>query len=248
MTAMQRSESTESPATVDTVAGRRLATAVTAWIGVSALFGVATFVLGQSIVPASAGASKALTAITVFEVYALLIGSLYLSLGRHGGLRNRLRVRFTSAGDLAMAVGVGALCWGAVVVVYFAIGALGALGDSLIWLGSDGGRLGSLDPVTTGLSLLRACLLAPIGEELLFRGALFGWLRGRAGAWPTILVFAVLFGAIHILPILMPVGFTLGLGLGWVRERTGSVLPGIFFHIAHNTALFAVVYVLAGWH
>jgi uncharacterized protein len=248
MTATQRNEATEPPATVGTVPGRRLATALTVWIGVSALFGVATFVLGQSIVPASAGASKALTAITVFEVYALLIGSLYLSLGRHGDLRNRLRVRFTSVGDLVMVVGVGALCWGAVVVVYFAIGALGALGDSLVWLGSDGGRLGSLDPVTTGLSLLRACLLAPIGEELLFRGALFGWLRGRAGAWPTILVSAALFGATHILPILMPVGFALGLGLGWVRERTGSVLPGIFFHIAHNTALFAIVYVLAGWH
>jgi membrane protease YdiL (CAAX protease family) len=248
MTTAQWNEATDPVATFETVPGRRLARALTGWIGVSAVVGVATFVAGRAIVPAPADPTKALTAISVFEVYALLVVSLYLPLGRHGDLRKRLRVRFTTVGDLALVVGVGALCWGAVVVVFFAIGALGALGDSLIWLGSDGGRLGSIDPVTTSLSLLRACVLAPIGEELLFRGALFGWLRGRAGAWPTIFVSAVLFGAVHILPILMPVGFALGLGLGWVRERTGSVLPGIFFHIAHNTALFAVVYVLAGWH
>ena len=54
---------------------------------------------------------------------------------------------------------------------------------------------GAADPTVnvTGLSLLRACLVAPLAEELLFRGALFGWLRRRLPAWPAILVSAALF-------------------------------------------------------
>jgi membrane protease YdiL (CAAX protease family) len=237
-----------SSTSIGAVPGARLAGALVVWVGTSAVVGIATFAAASAVAPASAGLTKAITAISVFEVYALLIASLYLFLGRNDGLRDILRIRFASASDVALAVATGVLCWGAVALVYTAIGAFGVLVDALAWLGSDGGRLGSLDPFTTSLSLVRACLLAPIGEELLFRGALFGWLRSRSGAWPTILITAVLFGGIHILPILVPLGFGLGLGLGWVRERTGSILPGLAFHVAHNTILFAAVYVLAGWH
>jgi membrane protease YdiL (CAAX protease family) len=38
-----------------------------------------------------------------------------------------------------------------------------------------------------------------------------------------------------------------GLGLGRLRERTGSVIPGIAFHALHNTVLFIAVFVLVGW-
>ncbi len=237
-----------SSTSIGAVPGARLAGALVVWVGTSAVVGAATFAAASAVAPASAGLTKAITAISVFEVYALLIASLYLFLGRSGGFRDILQIRFASVNDVALAVATGVLCWGAVALVYTAIGAFGVLVDALAWLGSDGGRLGSLDPFTTSLSLARACLLAPIGEELLFRGALFGWFRSRYGAWPTILTTAALFGGIHILPILMPLGFGLGLGLGWVRERTGSTLPGIVFHIAHNTVLFTAVYVLAGWH
>jgi membrane protease YdiL (CAAX protease family) len=46
----------------------------------------------------------------------------------------------------------------------------------------------------------------------------------------------------------MPLAFTLGIGLGWVRERTGSTLPGVAFHVAQNSALLATVYFATGWH
>ena len=75
------------------------------------------------------------------------------------------------------------------------------------------------------LALARACVLAPLGEELLFRGALYGWIRRRLGARTTIGVTAVLFAVIHPLPILWPAVALLGVGAGWAREKTGSIVP-----------------------
>jgi len=230
------------------VPGSRLALTLVTWIVVSAVVGSATFAVGSAMMPASTGTTNTLTAISVFEVYVLLLASLYAVLGRHGGLQDWLGVRFSSGADIVLAVAVGAVCWGVAAIAFLVIGQLGSLFDALVWIGSDGGRLGSLDPVTTSLSVLRACVLAPIAEELLFRGALFGWLRARTGARFTILATAALFGAIHILPILMPVGFVLGLGLGWVRERTGSTVPGVVFHITSNVAMVVGAYLLTGWH
>jgi len=230
------------------VPGSRLAWTLAIWVVVSAVVGSATFAVGSAMVPASTGTTKALTAISVFEVYVVLLASLYAVLGRHDGLQDSLRARYTSGADIILAMAVGALCWGVAATSFFVVGQLGSLFDALMWIGSDGGRLGSLDPVTTSLSVLRACVLAPIAEELLFRGALFGWLRSRSGARFTILTTAALFGAIHILPTLMPVGFVLGLGLGWVRERTGSTVPGVVVHITSMVALVVGAYLLTSWH
>jgi CAAX protease family protein len=58
---------------------------------------------------------------------------------------------------------------------------------------------------------------------------------------------SVLFAVIHFMPsVIMPVAFVLGLALGWVRERTGSTLPGIVFHIAQNIVITTGAYALSG--
>ena len=230
------------------VPGVGIAKALGGWAAVSILVGAATYAVATVVAPGLAADSVTLTAVIVFEVYALLVGSLYVFLGRAGGLHDVLRLRFTSKEDLLLGVAVGLFSWSVVVVAYLAVGLLDDLLDALMfYVGSDGGRLGSLGPIVAGLSLLRACLVAPLAEELLFRGALFGWLRRRLPAWPAILVSAVLFGAVHISPILMPAGFILGVGLGWLRERTGSILPGLVFHIANNAVVVAVTFAMTGW-
>jgi membrane protease YdiL (CAAX protease family) len=142
---------------------------------------------------------------------------------------------------------VGALSVAAL-LGYAVIGAWPPLADELVWVGRDGGRLGSLDPVTTAITLVRGTLLAALGEELLFRGALFGWLRSHLPAWPTIVLTATLWTAMHVgLLVALPYVLVQGLGLGWPRERSGSVVPGLAFHFVHNSVLFAAVFALVGW-
>jgi membrane protease YdiL (CAAX protease family) len=45
----------------------------------------------------------------------------------------------------------------------------------------------------------------------------------------------------------LPLAAVLGVVLGGVRERSGSVLPGIVIHAANNAALMAMSYALTGW-
>lgn len=85
--------------------------------------------------------------------------------------------------------------------------------------------------------LAAAILVAPAGEEIMFRGFLFrGWARSHRGAWPAIVVISLLWAALHIqydwagvLQI-----FVIGLFLGWMRWRSGSTLLTFLLHALFN--------------
>lgn len=89
-------------------------------------------------------------------------------------------------------------------------------------------------------------LLAPLAEEVVFRGAalrsLLGWAEGRGewGAWTAIAVSALLFAAAHLNPAQMPHAFIVGLLLGWMYWRTGSILPGMAYHWANNSTAYVI--------
>ena len=84
------------------------------------------------------------------------------------------------------------------------------------------------------------CLLAPIGEELIFRGAvlrkLLEWKPEHR--WLMITFSAVLFAVAHMNPAQIIHPLLIGLLLGWMYERTGSIIPGVAYHWANNTAAF----------
>jgi membrane protease YdiL (CAAX protease family) len=84
------------------------------------------------------------------------------------------------------------------------------------------------------------CLLAPIGEELVFRGAvlhkLLEWKPERR--WLMITFSAVLFAVAHMNPAQIIHPLLIGLLLGWMYERTGSIIPGVAYHWANNTAAY----------
>jgi len=84
------------------------------------------------------------------------------------------------------------------------------------------------------------CLLAPIAEELVFRGAalrmLLQWKPEHR--WLMILLSALLFAVAHMNPAQFIHPVLIGLLLGWMYERTGSVLPGIIYHWINNTVAY----------
>jgi ABC-2 type transport system permease protein/sodium transport system permease protein len=92
-----------------------------------------------------------------------------------------------------------------------------------------------------------ALAVAPgVCEELFFRGFLLTALRSRMARWPAILTSAALFGVFHLITTdsLTVVRFLpstlLGVALGWICVRTGSVLPGMLMHATHNGLLLLV--------
>jgi hypothetical protein len=102
----------------------------------------------------------------------------------------------------------------------------------------------------TSLLLLSAaltCVLAPICEELLFRGYVFTALRGWRGTWPAAAITGLVFGAVHAgsAPALDLVPLAaLGVGLCLLYRYTGSLYPCIAAHSLNNSLAFAA---LEGW-
>lgn len=84
--------------------------------------------------------------------------------------------------------------------------------------------------------VLGICLIAPILEELLFRGAIQGhMLKIYKNPTTSILLSALVFGVIHGNPAQIPFAFLMGIVLGALYYRTGSLIPGIFIHVLNNS-------------
>lgn len=85
--------------------------------------------------------------------------------------------------------------------------------------------------------VLYGCLIAPVLEEMLFRGIILRSFLRQYAKWTAILMSAVLFGLAHMNLYQFIVGLMLGMYLGWLYERTRSLLPCIGLHVVYNTTL-----------
>lgn len=98
------------------------------------------------------------------------------------------------------------------------------------------------------LAVLAAVVMAPIAEELLFRGLLHRALRHRLRIVPATLLSSVIFAVVHVdvaasQPLAL-VGLTfVGVVLAIAHERTGSLLVPVVMHATHNAVTIAAVVV-----
>ena len=83
-------------------------------------------------------------------------------------------------------------------------------------------------------------ILTPFAEELLFRGFILGMLMKRYEGTTAIVISSLIFAIAHE-PIAMGLAFGGGLLYGWVRVRTGSVIPGMMAHAIWNGFITFVV-------
>lgn len=84
-------------------------------------------------------------------------------------------------------------------------------------------------------------LLAPLSEELVFRGAVLrSLLKWKSNPWIGIVISAFLFALIHMNPVQMPHAFLIGLLLGWMYYRTDSIVPGVVYHWVNNTVAYVM--------
>lgn len=94
-----------------------------------------------------------------------------------------------------------------------------------------------------GLTLLVAGLAVPFGEELLFRGVLYTWLR-RWGIVIATSGSALVFGYTHGLNVVFPATVLLGVLLALAYERSGSIWPGVVGHVLYNLLVFSAARLL----
>lgn len=84
-------------------------------------------------------------------------------------------------------------------------------------------------------------LLAPLSEELVFRGAILReLLKWKENPWIGIIISAMLFSLVHMNPVQMPHAFLVGILLGWLYYRTNSIIPGVTWHWVNNTIAYVM--------
>lgn len=98
-----------------------------------------------------------------------------------------------------------------------------------------------LPALGTALTVVYAIVIAPIGEELFFRGIMFRALRDRHGFWVGAVGSSIGFGSIHFIPgsaidaaLLMTVMFFTGIALCFVYERRRTIVAPIAAHVTFN--------------
>lgn len=90
-------------------------------------------------------------------------------------------------------------------------------------------------------AMLYVCLLGPITEELLTRGYVLGGLRNRYGTVIPILISSALFTVLHLNIVQGINGFVMGVILGVLYVRTGSIFSCMLAHIINNSVAMVVI-------
>ena len=93
------------------------------------------------------------------------------------------------------------------------------------------------------LAFITLVIIAPIAEETLFRGYLFGKLRRAVPLWVAMLVTSVLFGAVHGQWNVGIDVFVLSMVACGLREVTGSIWAGILLHMIKNGLAFYILFI-----
>jgi membrane protease YdiL (CAAX protease family) len=96
--------------------------------------------------------------------------------------------------------------------------------------------------------IIAAVLIAPIGEEIIFRGMITKLLLKEYRPAKAILISALIFGIIHLNPAQILGAFVAGLLFGWLYYKTRSVIPGIILHFINNgLSVLVTIYLGETW-
>jgi hypothetical protein len=71
---------------------------------------------------------------------------------------------------------------------------------------------------------------------------LYPLLRRRMPAALAIMANAAIFSLVHVIPVLIPSLFVVGLCLAYLRERSGSIWPGVLYHAMQNSLAMVAIY------
>ncbi|MBE6673492.1 MAG: CPBP family intramembrane metalloprotease [Ruminococcaceae bacterium] len=105
------------------------------------------------------------------------------------------------------------------------------------WLQAQDSAYEDVNNSSSLMQFLSVGFMAPLLEEVLFRGLILGSLKKEMHPWLAIVISAVFFGVAHGTPIGIIYATVLGIFMGWIFVKFNSVLPGFLFHMAYNCTL-----------
>ena len=100
--------------------------------------------------------------------------------------------------------------------------------------------ISSVDRIVSFVALV---IMAPLMEELIFRGYLYGRLRSKISAFPAIILVSVLFGVMHGQWNVGIVVGVMSVVMCIAREMTGTIYAGVLMHMIRNGVAFYMLYV-----
>ncbi|MEO8322974.1 MAG: type II CAAX endopeptidase family protein [Actinomycetota bacterium] len=104
------------------------------------------------------------------------------------------------------------------------------------------GSEGVLDRAQIPWVVMLTVVVAPIVEEIVFRGLLYGYLRSRMSIKVAAPISALIFACFHFIPLLIPSLFVLGIALAFVYERYKSILVPMALHALNNGIVVWALY------
>lgn len=102
-------------------------------------------------------------------------------------------------------------------------------------------RSGAVDIVLVFLVIV---IIAPIVEELVFRGYLYGSLRPRLPWWLCAVIVSILFGIVHGQWNVGVDVFAMSMVACYLREKTDAIWSGVALHMMKNLVAFSVLFLL----
>jgi membrane protease YdiL (CAAX protease family) len=136
------------------------------------------------------------------------------------------------------------------VLVWTILCTLALLTVELAWFGAVARtvRLPHLESPLPQVGFLGIVLGAPIAEEVLFRGYGLSRIRELGGEGRALLFTALVFAFAHMHWVKLPGTFALGLFLGWLVLRTGSLWPALLGHFTINASAVVLSLLVPGEH
>ena len=184
--------------------------------------------------------------ISLIMIEALLIPMILLFIYLDGSLeRTKVLLHIGSLKRglfLGLGIPVFAMIVDNIAVLIYAIAFIFFFGEPTTITELPGGTSWDSSPVALILTFISICILTPISEELLFRGYILDAVNRLHGKWPAIIISSIIFGMVHFDPFTMGMATIGGVIYGWIRMRTGSLVPGIVAHAMWNTMALMVTY------
>jgi membrane protease YdiL (CAAX protease family) len=209
------------------------------WIGIGLLIAWLAVAIGASLFLRNLALEVNTGLFVSLAELLLLVPVWVLAVWRRGASWTRLGLRGFQGGMLGLGCGLMLLSY------------LLNLGYSTLLAFLDLTMQPSLVPILAELSspwlfAVGVVVIAPLVEEIFFRGFVFAGLRPRYGWKKAAIVSSACFALIHLQPTAVVPIFILGYIFAYLYHRSNSIWPAVLMHVSSNALALGAAYLLLG--
>ncbi len=190
------------------------------------------------------GSSTAIETVLAATIYTLAIG---IAIGAPYLLGRRVDLEQLGLRRLMTWLDIGLAPIAYIVYILVLVGVISAVTNLIPIFQADQAQDVGFKSLTNQsgylLAFVTLVVIAPIAEEVLFRGYLYGKLRRHIPIWAAIMATSILFAAVHGQWNVAVDTFILSVVMCGLRELTGSIWSGILVHMIKNGIAFYILFI-----